>query len=193
MISPRILFFGDLTETDFGVEELVGYAEKSERLAAYFDDALVVSQKTLSSLSLNDLSTFPLDSLAKLASRVQQDESSSVVLRALALCFAQIGHLIAELEKNPALQDLWIKQKVLIVASCAGQLAGSLAATARSIDDLVKAGPEMLAVMIRAAFDADRKTDAVIDDRSKSCAYAVFEISVSQAVGAADQFNKEKV
>ncbi|KAI6755959.1 hypothetical protein HG530_011695 [Fusarium avenaceum] len=192
MTDPRIFFFGDLTETDFGVEELLGHAEKSKRLEDYFNNALAVTQKTLNSLNLKGHDLSSRDSLIQLAVRAQQDDSSSVVLRAWAICFAQIGHLIAHLEKSPALLNLWIKQRVIIVASCAGQIAGSLAATARSMDDLVKVGPEILAVMIRAALDADRKTDAIMDDRSKSWAHAVFEIPVSQAVDATDQFNKEK-
>ncbi|KAF5019122.1 hypothetical protein F66182_8891 [Fusarium sp. NRRL 66182] len=192
MTNPRVLFFGDLTETDFGVEELVGYAEKSARLRAYFDNALIAAHKTLNELNVQDPDIVSPDSLVKMTSRTQQDESSSVVLRAFSLCFAQIGHLIAQLETNTALRASWAKQEVLIVASCAGQLAGSLAATARSVDDIVKAGPEIVAVMIRAALDADRKTDAVMDDRSKSWAHAVFQVPVSQAVSAADKFNKEK-
>lgn len=86
-----------------------------------------------------------------------------------------------------------MNQELLIVASCAGQLAASIDATARSIDDLVEAAPSMLAASIRAAFDADRKTDAAMDDKSQSWAYAVFEIPVLQAVRAADLFNKAKV
>ncbi|KAH7121504.1 hypothetical protein EDB81DRAFT_666509 [Dactylonectria macrodidyma] len=192
MANSRILFFGDLTETDFGIEQLLSQSEQSEHLNTYFNDALAVSRETLNTLTLKDAEKYRLDSMPSLVGRVQGEESSSVILRVLALCFAQIGHLIVRLEKDPDLRELWMNQKLLMVASCAGQLAASLAATTRSINSLIEAAPSMLAVSIRAAFDADRKTDAAADDRSQSWAYAVFEISMQQAADAANSFNKAK-
>lgn len=106
MTDPRIFFFGDLTETDFGVEELLGHAEKSKRLEDYFNDALVVTQKTLNSINLKDHDLSSRDSLIQLAVRAQKDDSSSVVLRAWAICFAQIGHLIAYVHRTPTRRRL---------------------------------------------------------------------------------------
>ncbi|KPM39361.1 hypothetical protein AK830_g7192 [Neonectria ditissima] len=192
MSNCRILFFGDQTETDFGIEELLNHAGDSKHLKTYLDEALRVSREIVNGIDEEDPRKLRFDTLSALVGRVEHEESPPIVLRALTLCFAQLGHLIIRLEKDSTLRELWADQKLLVVASCAGQLPASLAATARSIDDLVKAAPEILALTIRAALDADRKTDAVGDDRTKSWAYAVFGISMPQAVDAAAGFNLRK-
>lgn len=98
MANSHILFFGDLTETDFGLEELLSHAEESEPLNTYFNNALAISQKTLNTLDLKDPERYQLDTMPGLVGRVQGEESSPVILHFLALCFAQMGHLIAYVE-----------------------------------------------------------------------------------------------
>ncbi|KAI1940877.1 hypothetical protein LOZ12_005508 [Ophidiomyces ophidiicola] len=174
MATPcYILLFGDQTETKFSVKELFEYSERSERVRLFIERAQNAARHAFDTASTPDRGKYGFHSYLELEERILAETVPDVVVRTLLLCFAQVGHLIMRLERDDQVRDLWSKQRLVIVASCAGQIPAALAATTNSLDELADAAPEVVATSIRAGIDVDRRTNEYADDRSKSWATAV--------------------
>lgn len=97
------------------------------------------------------------------------------------------------LENDSDLRNSWASQRIMIVASCAGQVPAAAAATTHSIDDLVAVAPEIVAISLRVGLDVDRRSAALSNDRTGSWARAVIGISGADAQASIDEFHKVQV
>ncbi|GAM36474.1 hypothetical protein TCE0_018r05598 [Talaromyces pinophilus] len=183
-----ILYFGDQTEKNIPFEELFEYSKESDRTRQFLQNALHSIQLAIETLDGPERSKYKFDSFEEASKRLAADTSPDVVLRTIVLCAAQLGYLIAVLEKDPELLEIWSAQKTIIVASCAGQLPAAIAASSHTIDELVDLAPETVAIAFRIGMDVDRRTASLGDDRSQSWAKAVFGISAPDAQKAVDKF-----
>ncbi|KMU88387.1 hypothetical protein CIHG_06185 [Coccidioides immitis H538.4] len=192
MSTPYILLFGDQTETNFNVRVLFEYSKQSDRLRSYIQRSQESARRAFENAAVPDVKKYAFDSYLGLEERVLAEKVPDVVLRTLLLCFTQLGHLIMRLEKDERVRALWSKQKLLIVASCAGQIPAALAAATQSLDELADAAPDIVATSVRAGLDVDRRTSEYSDDRSESWATAV-GVSLEEAQGVVATFNQSKV
>ncbi|KMU75798.1 hypothetical protein CISG_05195 [Coccidioides immitis RMSCC 3703] len=192
MSTPYILLFGDQTETNFNVRVLFEYSKQSDRLRSYIQRSQESARRAFENAAVPDVKKYAFDSYLGLEERVLAQKVPDVVLRTLLLCFTQLGHLIMRLEKDERVRALWSKQKLLIVASCAGQIPAALAAATQSLDELADAAPDIVATSVRAGLDVDRRTSEYSDDRSESWATAV-GVSLEEAQGVVATFNQSKV
>lgn len=183
-----ILYFGDQTEKNIPFEELFEYSRKSERTSKFLQNAFQSIQLVIGTLREPERSKYKFESFEEISKQLAAESSPDVVLRTIILCAAQLGYLIAILEKDSGLLETWAAQKTLIVASCAGQLPAAIAASSQTIDELVELAPETVAIAFRMGIDVDRRTAALGDDRSQSWAKAVFGISASDAQKVVDRF-----
>ncbi|KAE8553489.1 hypothetical protein EYB25_004871 [Talaromyces marneffei] len=183
-----ILYFGDQTEKNIPFEELFEYSRESDRTKQFLQNAFHSIQLVIETLTEPERSKYKFDSFEEASKRLAVDSSPDVVLRTIVLCAAQLGYLIAILEKDPELREVWAAQKTLIVASCAGQLPAAIAACSHTIDELVDLAPETVAIAFRIGMDVDRRTASLGDDRSQSWAKAVFGVSAPDAQKMVDKF-----
>ncbi|EER24618.1 hypothetical protein CPC735_059880 [Coccidioides posadasii C735 delta SOWgp] len=192
MSTPYILLFGDQTETNFNVRALFEYSKQSDRLRSYIQRSQESARRAFENAAVPDVKKYAFDSYLGLEERILAEKVPDVVLRTLLLCFTQLGHLIMRLEKDDRVRALWSKQKLLIVASCAGQIPAALAAATQSLDELADAASDIVATSVRAGLDVDRRTSEYSDDRSESWATAV-GVSLEEAQGVVATFNQSKV
>ncbi|EFW18193.1 conserved hypothetical protein [Coccidioides posadasii str. Silveira] len=191
MSTPYILLFGDQTETNFNVRALFEYSKQSDRLRSYIQRSQESARRAFENAAVPDVKKYAFDSYLGLEERILAEKVPDVVLRTLLLCFTQLGHLIMRLEKDDRVRALWSKQKLLIVASCAGQIPAALAAATQSLDELADAASDIVATSVRAGLDVDRRTSEYSDDRSESWATAV-GVSLEEAQGVVATFNQSK-
>ncbi|WEW55600.1 hypothetical protein PRK78_001031 [Emydomyces testavorans] len=189
MSTSYILLFGDQTETKFNIRELFEHSKHSERLRSYIERAQNSARHVLDSAGAGQ--KYDFESYLSLEERILTENVPDVVLRTVLLCFAQLGHLIMRLEKDDKVRALWSTQKLIIVASCAGQIPAALAASTQSLDELTDVAPEIVVTALRAGMDVDHRTNEYSDDRSKSWATAV-GVSLENAQEVVATFNKRK-
>lgn len=101
MSTPDILLFGDQTETNFKVQELFNYAQRSTRLQSFIENALKSVHQAFADADIPDHQKYAFDSFLSLEERILAEKVPDVVLRTVLLCFAQLGHLILSVFPSP--------------------------------------------------------------------------------------------
>lgn len=96
------------------------------------------------------------------------------------------------LETDTHLHQAWVSQKLILAASCAGQVPAALAASTQSLDQFVLAAPELVSIAARIGLEINRRANSFNDDRTKSWATAV-GTDLESARSVVDGFNRSKV
>ncbi|KFG84219.1 putative polyketide synthase [Metarhizium anisopliae] len=191
--QPNILLFGDQTETNLSIQALYNHANTSKRLLGYIDAAYEAANQALDQQYVNPdvRAVYHFASWIELEKTIASQEVPDVVLRTTALCFAQLGHFIRLLETDTHLHQAWVSQKLILAASCAGQVPAALAASTQSLDQFVLAAPELVSIAARIGLEINRRANSFNDDRTKSWATAV-GTDLESARSVVDGFNRSK-
>jgi hypothetical protein len=90
-----ILYFGDQTEKNIPLEELLEYSKESDRTRQFLQNTFHSIQRVIETLSEPEKSNYKFDSFEEASKRLAADSTPDVVLRTIVLCAAQLGYLIA--------------------------------------------------------------------------------------------------